>query len=135
MEGFVSRLSEINAIADVSPGFVWRLKAEDRDATTIRLLENDLVHVNLSVWEDPFTLRDFAYRSPHKEMLRRRRDWFQATGELTLVLWWIPAGQRPTVAEGMARLERLRREGPGPEAFTFFKLFGPPNDRGKETTG
>jgi hypothetical protein len=87
MAGFVSRLSEINAIADAAPGFVWRLKSEDRDATAIRLNDDDLIHVNLSVWENPSTLRDFVYRSSHREMLRQRRYWFHAIGELTLVLW------------------------------------------------
>lgn len=33
MSEFVARLVEINAVADASPGFVWRLQTEDGDAT------------------------------------------------------------------------------------------------------
>ncbi len=35
MADFVDNLENINALADSSPGFVWRLQTEDGDATGI----------------------------------------------------------------------------------------------------
>ncbi len=85
----------------------------------VAALERDNVLVTLSVWRDLVALRDYVYESGHLDVLRRRREWFEPLGEASIVLWWVPAGHRPTVQEGLARLERLRRSGPGPEAFDF----------------
>nr|MDT0660621.1 DUF3291 domain-containing protein [Micromonospora sp. DSM 115978] len=127
MAGFVTALPVVNALADAAPGFVWRLQDEETgDATGLRPLNLPDVIVNLSVWEDVETLRAFTYHSAHLEPLRRRREYFDHEGlPGYLVLWWVPAGHRPTVAEAMARLEHLAAEGPSPLAFTFREPYPP----------
>lgn len=123
--GFVAALQPVNALADASPGFVWRLTDEGgQDATSIRPEGDDLI-VNLSVWESRQALWDFTYRSDHLELVRRRREWFVRMAEPVLVLWWVPAGHTPSVEEAMARLARLRENGPGPHAFTFRRPYDP----------
>jgi hypothetical protein len=116
---FVENLERINGLGDASPGFVWRLQTEEGDATAVRAYEDELVIINLTVWESIDALADFVYRTTHREFLRRRREWFEQMVEAHLVLWWVPAGHRPSVTEAVARLDRLRRDGPSPQAFTF----------------
>ena len=99
LEGFVSMLQSINALADASLGFVWRLQSETGDATGIRAFDDDRIIVNLSVWEAIEALGRFVFASRHIEVLRRRREWFEKMTEAHLALWWIPAGTIPTVAE------------------------------------
>ncbi len=126
LAGFVEALDPINALADRTPGFVWRLQTEDGNATAIRPFEDDRVAVNLSVWESLEALGEFVYASRHLDVLRRRREWFEHMAEAYLVLWWVPAGTIPTVEEAKRRLEILRERGPSPEAFTFREPFPPP---------
>lgn len=117
---FVALLEPINAVADAAPGFVWRLKESEVDPTATVVHDyGDHLLINFSVWESLETLWNYAYRSEHLAVLRRRREWFLRMMEPYMVLWWVPAGHIPTLAEGMRRLERLRSEGPSPEAFTF----------------
>ena len=119
LEDFVRWLEPINALADSSPGFVWRLQTEAGDATAVRAFDDDRIIVNLSVWESLQSLWDFVYASRHLDALRRRRDWFQRIADGSVALWWLPSGTVPTVDEARSRLERLRCEGPGQAAFTF----------------
>ncbi|MQA83412.1 MAG: DUF3291 domain-containing protein [Streptosporangiales bacterium] len=121
---FVALLDPINALAEESPGFVWRLQTEEGDATSVRPY-GDMVIVNLSVWESGRALWDFAYASRHLDVVRRRREWFERMAEPYLVLWWVGAGHVPTVAEAMHRLDLLRHEGPSPSAFTFRRFLPP----------
>ncbi|PRX97037.1 DUF3291 domain-containing protein [Allonocardiopsis opalescens] len=117
--GFVALLDPINTLADRSPGFVWRLRAEDgADATSLRPFGPDVL-VNLTVWETREALWDFTYRSGHLDALRRRREWFSPMARPSQVMWWTPAGTLPTVAEAARRLALLTEHGPGPDAFTF----------------
>ena len=127
MAEFVARLDEINAVADGSPGLVWRLQTEDGDATAIRPFDDDQIIITMSVWESPAALHAYVYQSAHAEVMRRRREWFSRMTDAFIVLWWVPAGHRPTVAEGVARLERLRADGPTAHAFTFRQQFPPPD--------
>jgi hypothetical protein len=130
---FMDNLDPINALAEVSPGFVWRLQTDEGNATAIRAFEGDpLMVLNLSVWESIESLADFAYRSAHTPFLRRRGEWFERLGEVYMVLWWIPAGTVPTVGEALDRLDHLKRVGPSPEAFTFHRPF--PHDGGPSIT-
>jgi heme-degrading monooxygenase HmoA len=123
--GFVAGLKPINALADASPGFVWRLTDEGgEDATSLHPNGDDMI-VNLSVWESREALWDFTYRSDHLEVLRQRREWFVRMTEPFMVLWWVPAGHVPSVEEALGRLARLREKGPGPEAFTFREPYDP----------
>jgi hypothetical protein len=127
---FMDNLEPINALAEATPGFVWRLQTDEGNATAIRAFPDDpLMALNLSVWESIEALADFAYRSAHTGFLRRRGEWFERLGEVYQVLWWIPAGVTPTVDEAIARLDHLRTFGPGPEAFTFRQPFPHPGGR------
>jgi hypothetical protein len=128
---FVAALDCINALADRAPGFVWRLQTEDGNATAIRPdADDDLLAINLSVWESVEALADYAYRSEHVTFMRRRREWFERMTGSYLALWWIPAGTIPTVPEAMDRIAHLDEQGPTPMAFTFKHRFGPTDRRG-----
>ncbi len=120
---FMDALDEINELADGSEGFVWRLQTEDGNATSIRPFDEELLLVNMSVWESVEALSQFVYRSDHVAFLRRRREWFERMDENYLVLWWVPRGHIPTVTEAIERLEHLRRNGPTSHAFTFRSVF------------
>ena len=133
MAEFAESLERINAVAEASPGFVWRLQTESGDATAIRPFDNENLLVNMSVWADLDSLRKYVYRSAHVEVLRRRREWFEEMSEAFLVLWWVPRGHRPALAEAIARLEQLRARGPHPEAFTFRQVFPPPDASSSES--
>jgi Domain of unknown function (DUF3291) len=123
---FVANLEPVNAIADASPGFVWRLQTADGDATSIRVFDDDWLIVNLSVWDSLDALRDYVFRSSHAEVLKRRHEWFERMDEAHLALWWIAPGTEPSVAEAVERLLLLRRIGPSADAFTLKQPFPPP---------
>ena len=123
---FTTALDPVNALADASDGFVWRLVGEAGDATDLRPFDDPDMLINMSVWESLEALVGFVYRQPlHGEIMRRRNEFFTRP-EVFLALWWVPAGHRPTIAEGLGRLETLRRDGPTPHAFTFRAPFGLP---------
>lgn len=124
--GFVANLEPINALADASPGFVWRLQTEAGDATSIQVFDEDLIIVNVSVWESLEKLRAFVYASGHKSFLGRRTEWFEPSSEAHLSAWWIPAGTVPTVQEAIDRLLTLRADGPSERAFTLKAPFPEP---------
>ena len=129
MAGFKNQLDPINALADASPGFVWRLQTEDGNATAIRPFAGDeRMAINMSVWESLDALQQFVYKTAHVGPLRDRKEWFEPIEEPILVLWWIPAGHIPTVAEAIERLERLKQHGPTADAFTFRTPFPPGED-------
>jgi hypothetical protein len=125
LAGFVSELARINALAESSPGFVWRLQDDAGDATALRPLGENIL-VNMSVWQDVASIRRYVYESEHLEFLRRRREWFVQSGATRLVMWWQQAGVIPTVATGLERLALLAARGPTREAFTFAAQFAPP---------
>jgi hypothetical protein len=126
--GFVAALDPINALADAAPGFVWRLQSEDGDATSIRVFEDDEILLNMSVWESIEALQDYVYRSAHKDVLRRRRQWAARVESAQSAMWWIPSSVTPEAAEAVARLARLERDGPTPYAFTFQHPFDSPEE-------
>jgi hypothetical protein len=123
IDDFRLNLDRINAAAETSPGYVWRLQDESGNATGIKPFGDDLEIVNLTVWESIDALADFTYRSGHVGLLRRRREFFEAPSGPVLCLWWIPVGTTPTVEDAIARLEHLRSNGPSPTAFTFRRHF------------
>lgn len=127
MAEFAANLARINALADSSPGFLWRLQTEAGDATAIRPFEDENMLLNMSVWRDADSLRRFVYRSAHAEILKHRREWFEPIREAILVLWWVPRGHRPGIEEAMERLTLLRTRGATPEAFTFRQTFPAPD--------
>jgi hypothetical protein len=115
---FAGALDRINALAESSPGFVWRLKGDGSDATDLVAFDDPTIITNMSVWESPAALGAFVYRSGHSEIMRRRAEWFHVM-EVFVALWWVPAGHEPTLAEGVEKLVLLERDGPTPDAFTF----------------
>ncbi len=124
---FAANLDRINALADGLPGFVWRLKGEGNNATDIQPRPDDpLFAINMSVWTDLDALAGFVYRSAHRDIMRRRREWFEAM-EIYMALWWIPAGHIPSIEEGMATLATFERLGPTAAAFTFKTPFPAPD--------
>jgi hypothetical protein len=123
MKDFVSNLDAINELAENSPGFVWRLKSDDNNATSIRIFDDDYLIVNMSVWSDKDALFDYVYRSAHVEIFKRKKEWFQKMDAMHMVLWYVPAGKMPTVEEALERLVYLRAQGATPYAFTFKKSF------------
>ncbi len=123
IDDFRTNLGRVNALAEASPGFVWRLQDDGGDATGIKAFEDDLEIINLTVWESIDALADFTYRSEHVQLLRRRRDFFEAATQPVLCLWWIPEGTTPPVHDAVGRLEYLRAHGPTPTAFTFRHRF------------
>lgn len=124
MEGFVTRLEPLNALADASPGFIWRLQTEEGDATAVRAFDDDLILFNMSVWESLEALEAYVYKSNHIGAVQKRADWFERPTKSPLVLWWIRPGHIPTEREALSRFEMLWEIGPTAEAFTFRKQFG-----------
>ncbi len=127
MAEFVASLQPVNALADASPGFVWRLQTEDGDATAFRVFDDERMMINMSVWETFETLYEFVYRSAHLEVFRQRRHWFETPTAPHMVLWWIPRGHIPTIEEAKSRLEHLRAHGPSATAFTLKRRFPAPD--------
>ncbi len=127
LKGFVSELDPVNAIAEAAPGFVWRLMTTEGNATSIKAFDDPLIIVNLTVWTSVEALEAFAYGDPrHRAVMRGRREWFERHQEASVALWWLPAGETPTVAEATDRLGHLREHGPTQTAFTFREGFPPP---------
>jgi len=126
IQDFVDNLDRVNALAEASPGFVWRLKGEGNDATDLAPYEDPLIAINMSVWTDIPSLGAFVYRGDHVQIMRRRREWFEHM-DVYMVLWWVPAGHRPTIDEAKERLALLEVHGPTPQAFTFKVPFPAPD--------
>ncbi len=128
MEGFVSQLDAVNALAEASPGFVWRLQDEESgNATGLTVNDDPRVIINMSVWEDVESLADFVYRSTHVKFMAQRRQWFERWEGPYLVLWWVPQDHRPSIEEALQRLRLLAQQGPSAQAFTFKERFAPPD--------
>jgi heme-degrading monooxygenase HmoA len=133
LAGFMAALDPVNALADAAPGFVWRLQTEDGNATAVRAFEWDQagsegVIMNMSVWESVEALAAFVYSERHRQVLRRRREWFERMEEAYLALWWIPRGQVPTTQDAEDRIRHLRAHGPTVNAFTLRVHFPPPGN-------
>lgn len=125
MAGFVARLDEINALADHSPGFVWRLQTAEGNATYLRPFDDDRILFNMSVWESVDALKQYVYRSAHGAVMRQRQEWFERFTGVYSALWWVPVGHLPGIDEAKKRLAYLEAHGPTQFAFTFQNLFQP----------
>jgi len=127
MTEFREALDRINALADVSPGFVWRFKDDvANNATSVRLYPDERIIINASVWESVEALKNYTYKSEHVAFVRRRHEWFETLTTPYYALWWIPADAVPTPHEAKARLDYLTTHGETPFAFSFKRLFEPP---------
>ena len=130
LQPFFDALDRVNALADASPGFVWRLQDDSGNAIGISYSPDPLLAVNMSVWQDADALFNFVYRSSHAPVMARRRDYFQKFDGAYQALWWLPAGEIPTIADGLSRLWLLERFGPCPQTFTFKARFPAPDEAG-----
>lgn len=123
---FREALDHINALAESQPGFVWRQTGEGFDSDHPAPDTDPNYLLNLSVWESAEALAAFAYRTDHREYVRRRAEWFHPHPGPSFVLWWIPTGAIPTGEEGAARLADLTANGPSDRAFDFRDRRGAP---------
>lgn len=131
LSGFMNQLDEINALADQSDGFVWRLQSDSGNATDIDVGGDPLFIVNMSVWESVEVLFEYVYKTAHRQVMTQRRQWFRKPTEAYQALWWIEAGHVPTAEEGLTRLALLNRIGPSPDAFNFKNTHPRPNASSK----
>lgn len=120
---FVDNLEPINQLAESSDGFIWRLKDETGDATAIQAFDDPNIIINMSVWDSVDALKDFMFRTHHRDFLRRKKEWFESIPEDSYVLWWIVEGHIPTVEEALEKLVYLRENGDTPNAFSFKSNF------------
>ncbi|WOJ97474.1 DUF3291 domain-containing protein [Congregibacter brevis] len=127
MEGFASRLDEINALAERSPGFVWRLQSDSGNATDILAFEDPTLLINMSVWTSVEALERYVYLGEHIALMRHRKQWFTRPSGPHMVLWWVAGGEIPSIDDAKARLKLLEERGPSIDAFTFRERFPPPD--------
>ena len=120
---FVDNLEPVNNLAESSNGFIWRLKDESGDATDIQAFSDPNIIVNMSVWDSVDALKNFMFRTHHRDFLRRKKEWFHNIPEDSYVLWWVPVGHIPTVEEAVEKLAYLRSNGDSPNAFSFKSNF------------
>lgn len=125
---FFDNLERINTLAERSPGFVWRLKDESGDATSINAFDDPMLIVNMSVWESIEALHDFAFNTIHRKIFERRTEFFTSLDGPHAALWWVKVGAYPTTEDAKKKLEHIEAHGPTQKAFTFAKRFSPPSE-------
>ncbi len=124
MTDFVNNLDGINQLAEKSEGFIWRF-IEDNSESAIKVFHDDYIVVNMSVWQSTKALFNFTYRSEHKNIFKRRKEWFSNIKEMHMACWYVPKGKYPTPQEAKDRLEYLNEYGESPFAFTLKSNFTP----------
>ena len=120
MAEFMDNLDRVNALAERSPGFVWRLAGDNNNATEFRI--GDDMAVNLSVWETSKALEDFVFKTVHARFYKQRHDWFVKMDTPHMVFWWVEEGHRPTLDEAHARLMHYTKHGPSDHAFGWAEV-------------
>jgi len=129
MKEFVENLDAVNQIAEKSEGFVWRLKDENNNATSLNPYDDEQIIINVSVWKSLETLEEFMYRTFHAEFLKRRKEWFTSFGKAHTAMWWIPAGHLPSLEEAVGKLDLLQKNGASQDSFDFRNKFPAPSVR------
>ncbi|MEO6454562.1 MAG: DUF3291 domain-containing protein [Ginsengibacter sp.] len=127
MKEFVDNLDRVNALAESSAGFVWRLKDDTNNATSINPYNDEQVIINVSVWQNIESLENFMYKSFHSGFLKRRKAWFQLFGKAYTAMWWIPKSHLPTIDEAVEKLDYLQKNGASEKVFDFRKKYLPPS--------
>jgi len=117
MAGFMDNLDKINALAENSPGFVWRMKSDGGNATDIDVPGDANLISNLSVWDDVASLGHYVFNTVHARFYNQKQDWFQAMSKPHFVMWWIDDDHTPTLVEAMAKLSELQANGSTDAAF------------------
>jgi Domain of unknown function (DUF3291) len=116
MAEFVDNVARVNALAEQIDGFVWRLQDDSGHAMNMRVYDDPAIMPNLTLWETPQALERFVRQTLHGRFYRRREEWFEPINT-PLVMWWVPAGARPTMADGVKRRDHLIAHGPSDFAF------------------
>ena len=123
ISGFEDNLDLVNAVADRSNGFVWRLKDEG-----FELPENDtgrlfgrpkVALATLSVWESHEDFSNFVHKTVHGQLLDRRAEWFEPVDAPSYVIWPVDENHIPTLTEGKQKLLLLRENGASSGAYDF----------------
>jgi len=127
MKEFVDNLDRVNQLAEESKGFIWRMKDEENNATSFNPFNDEQVIINLSVWQDIDSLQHFTYKTFHTDFLKRKKEWFAKYGKIHFALWWIKAGNYPTIEEAIERLDYLQLNEPSEKAFNFKVQFPKPS--------
>jgi Domain of unknown function (DUF3291) len=120
MREFMEALDRVNAIAERTPGFVWRLKGDNNNATEFRV--GDDMAVNLSVWETPEALENYVFKTVHVQFYKKREAWFELMEKPHMVFWQVPDGHLPTLDEAYARLEHYEKNGASDFAFGWAEV-------------
>ena len=128
IDDFRLALDHINQLGEAQPGFVWRAKGSGFDATDCRVFDDPDVLINATVWETIEQLAAFAYRTEHRDFVRRRLEWFEQPTEAFQAIWWVRDGEIPTLDDCVERLLHIRRHGPTPFAFDFRTRFPAPSE-------
>jgi hypothetical protein len=123
MREFVANVERINGLAEKIEGFVWRLQDESGHAMNIRVYDDPTLLPNLTLWQNAEALERFVWQTLHGRFYRRREDWFIPL-DTPLVMWWVPEGHRPSMAEGVERLDHLKAHGSSVYAFGWESLPG-----------
>jgi hypothetical protein len=119
----VAQLDEISAFAEAAEGFTWRLQGEEGNATGYQVFNNEMVIINMSVWESVESLRNYVYEQAHAIAMKQRNKWFDKLDEPQVALWWILAGHIPTPQKAKKKLAYLTEHGKTKEVFTFKNIF------------
>jgi Domain of unknown function (DUF3291) len=122
MADFADNLDRVNEIADRSEGFVWRLKSDSGNATSIQAFDDPRIIINISLWESVDVLERYVWQTVHKRFYGRRHEWFDRFEGPYFVMWWVPVGHRPTVQDALERLQSLKDNGPSDFAFGWESL-------------
>lgn len=123
LKEFVDNLDPINQLAEQSEGFIWRLQDDNGDAISFQAFPDPNIIVNMSTWSSIDALKNFMFRTHHRDFLRRKTQWFENMPLDNYVLWWVAQGSTPTIEEGIARLNYLRENADTPYAFSFKSNF------------
>ncbi len=122
---FMDNLGRINGLGKRMPGYVWMMEGDEGEGNTATAIDGDPQYIpNLTVWETPAHLQTFVYDTLHAKFMHRRAEWFEVLDEMHFVMWWVPVGHKPTLAESMAKLDHLRSHGDSDDAFGWDYMRG-----------
>lgn len=124
---FAAQLDAVNAAAESSPGFIWRLMDDNNNATGFNAFDDENMLINISVWDSVESLQKYIYSDIHMAVLKNKSKWFENMESAHLVLWWIKEGEYPNIEESLERLSHLSAHGPTVHAFTFRDTFPAPS--------
>jgi hypothetical protein len=117
MAEFMNNLDRMNALAERSPGFVWRMQAGNGNATDIQVPGDPDMIANLSVWDDAASLGHYVFNTLHARFYEKGANWFTAMKVPHFVMWQVKDHHIPDLHEAMDRLRHLQTHGSTDQAF------------------